>query len=129
MHASTHAAPCSLPNPSKAFLLAYDSGLRVVVHTANLLEGDVHQKTQALFCQARTTAKFPGPWEGAGADGVSRLWRGVAPATAERMHAGANGLLLVSAAAGGLSRQPPRTGSPCHRHRLALLVPTSSAFS
>lgn len=60
--------PPSKP-PSKAFLLSYDAGLRVVVHTANLLEGDVHYKTQGLYTQvcahapsARSTAEASSAW-------------------------------------------------------------------
>lgn len=43
---------CSIER-SKAFLLFYASGMRVIVHTANLLEGDIHRKTQALYSQVR----------------------------------------------------------------------------
>lgn len=39
-------------NPhSKAFIIRYAAGLRVVVHTANLIYPDCNNKTQALFVQ------------------------------------------------------------------------------
>ena len=36
---------------TKAFLLVYDTGCRVCVHTANLIHGDVHKRTNAMWCQ------------------------------------------------------------------------------
>mmetsp|Transcript_45232 Transcript_45232/g.113198 ORF Transcript_45232/g.113198 Transcript_45232/m.113198 type:complete len:247 (+) Transcript_45232:656-1396(+) len=36
---------------TKAFILQYDAGLRVVIHTANLLYGDCHCKTQVVWWQ------------------------------------------------------------------------------
>ena len=51
--AVTHTPP--LPpygtHHSKAFLLQYSTGLRVIVHTANLLYCDTNNKTQGLFYQ------------------------------------------------------------------------------
>lgn len=50
-----HAAP--LPPPprprSKAFVLEYEGGLRVVIHTANLIQRDMVYKTQGVYTQAR----------------------------------------------------------------------------
>ena len=34
----------------KMMLLLYDDGLRVVIHTANLVDGDWAQKTQGYVC-------------------------------------------------------------------------------
>jgi Tyrosyl-DNA phosphodiesterase len=39
-------ARCVLACCRKMMLLLYDEGLRVVIHTANLIEGDWDQKTQ-----------------------------------------------------------------------------------
>tara|TARA_B110000483_G_scaffold161768_1_gene191761 strand:+ start:883 stop:1416 length:534 start_codon:yes stop_codon:yes gene_type:complete len=36
---------------TKCFLLVYDTGCRVCVHTANLIHGDVHKRTNAMWCQ------------------------------------------------------------------------------
>ncbi len=36
---------------SKAFLLQYASGMRVVVHTANYIYADCNNKSQGLYCQ------------------------------------------------------------------------------
>jgi tyrosyl-DNA phosphodiesterase-1 len=36
---------------TKMFLIGYDTGIRVIIHTANLLQGDVHYKTQAAYIQ------------------------------------------------------------------------------
>ena len=33
------------------FLIGYRDGIRVIVHTANLQEGDIHYKTQAAYIQ------------------------------------------------------------------------------
>ncbi|GBF96301.1 hypothetical protein Rsub_09096 [Raphidocelis subcapitata] len=46
--------PAVLPrgtHHTKAFLLLYDLGLRVVVHTANILFGDIRRKTQGAYSQ------------------------------------------------------------------------------
>ncbi|CAG5127419.1 unnamed protein product [Candidula unifasciata] len=45
-------APLEIPygtHHTKMMLLLYSNGLRVVVHTANLIENDWHQKTQGVF--------------------------------------------------------------------------------
>ena len=36
---------------TKCFVLVYDTGCRVCVHTANLIHGDVHKRTNAMWCQ------------------------------------------------------------------------------
>lgn len=36
---------------SKAFILAYATGLRVIIHTANLIHGDCTYKSQAVWFQ------------------------------------------------------------------------------
>lgn len=36
---------------TKCFILVYDTGVRVCVHTANLIHGDVRKRTNAAWCQ------------------------------------------------------------------------------
>lgn len=36
---------------SKAFILQYEKGVRVIIHTANLIYPDCNNKTQAVYCQ------------------------------------------------------------------------------
>ena len=49
-----HAPPLPIPygtHHSKAFVVEYEQGLRVVVHTANLVYSDNNYKTQGLWVQ------------------------------------------------------------------------------
>ena len=49
-----HAPPLPLQwgvYHSKAFVLQYETGLRVIVHTANLIYIDCNNKTQGLWYQ------------------------------------------------------------------------------
>lgn len=50
---------------SKAFILQYPLGLRVIVHTANLIEIDCHNKTQVMHPSftLRRRGRARGPWE------------------------------------------------------------------
>lgn len=36
---------------TKCFILVYDTGVRVCVHTANLIHGDIRKRTNAAWCQ------------------------------------------------------------------------------
>jgi tyrosyl-DNA phosphodiesterase-1 len=40
-----------LPQNSKCFLLRYPAGLRVIVHSANLIQSDMENKTQSAYYQ------------------------------------------------------------------------------
>lgn len=49
-----HAPPLPVPfgtYHSKAFMIEYESGVRVVVHTANLIYVDCNNKSQGLWHQ------------------------------------------------------------------------------
>lgn len=49
-----HAPPLPIPygtHHSKAFLLEYEGGMRLIVHTANLIYPDNNNKTQGLWFQ------------------------------------------------------------------------------
>lgn len=51
---TVHAPPLPIPygtHHSKFFLLKYATGVRVVIHSANLIFADCNNKTQALFYQ------------------------------------------------------------------------------
>lgn len=65
MQVHHHSPPLPIPygtHHSKFFLLFYSSGVRVVIHTANLIFSDCNNKTQGLFYQ-----DFPFRREAAGA--------------------------------------------------------------
>ncbi|EIE25781.1 tyrosyl-DNA phosphodiesterase [Coccomyxa subellipsoidea C-169] len=67
-----HQARCPLQygvHHSKAFLVQFDRGLRVVVHTANLIHQDCNCKTQGLWYQ-----DFPRKDERSPQDNASRLF-------------------------------------------------------
>lgn len=51
---TVHAPPLPIPygtHHSKFFILKYATGVRVVIHTANLIFCDCNNKTQGLYCQ------------------------------------------------------------------------------
>ena len=52
-HWSTHKPPCPQygTHHTKAFILAYDAGVRVVIHTANLTHHDFNKSCQAVWYQ------------------------------------------------------------------------------
>lgn len=47
---------------SKAFILSYAGGLRVIIHTANLIHNDNNTKSQSLWYQVGMDLLMVSPW-------------------------------------------------------------------
>ncbi|PNH10367.1 Tyrosyl-DNA phosphodiesterase 1 [Tetrabaena socialis] len=63
-HLHLHRPPLPIPfgtHHSKAFLLVYPSGLRLVIHTSNAIFADCNQKTQGLWVQDFPRKPQPAP--------------------------------------------------------------------